>query len=46
MTFDGFTVPAPPEAASHPVGGLMEWVTTVDHKKIGTVYISPLWRSS
>jgi cytochrome c oxidase subunit 1 len=27
------------EAGGHPRGGLVEWVTTVDHKKIGILYI-------
>jgi cytochrome c oxidase subunit I len=31
--------PALPEAHEERRGGLVEWVTTVDHKKVGLLYI-------
>jgi cytochrome c oxidase subunit 1 len=31
--------PAPPEAHDEHRGGLVDWVSTVDHKKIGILYI-------
>jgi cytochrome c oxidase subunit I len=38
MATTEFPAPAVP-AGAHPRGGLAEWVTTVDHKKIGILYI-------
>jgi cytochrome c oxidase subunit 1 len=39
MAVDESTIPATPKTADRAAGGLVEWVTTVDHKKIGILYI-------
>ncbi len=39
MTTDELRPPVLREEPGHVAGGLVEWVTTVDHKKIGILYI-------
>jgi hypothetical protein len=36
---DELPPPVLPEEPAHPRGGLVDWVTTVDHKKVGILYI-------
>ena len=39
MTTDELRPPVLREEPGHVAGGLVDWVTTVDHKKIGILYI-------